>query len=460
MSKIDKVIVGGTVVTAESMFDAAVGIDNGTIVGVGSEQVLPAADQKIDADGKLILPGVVDPHVHLAGYNSIDSYETGTAAAAVGGVTSLITFAWQGWEDDDRSWNDTETLSEAVERHQDWASPVVDYSLHAVITRETDSVLEELSELAADGVSSFKMFTTDSIRLSNGFIGEVFDKLVEIGAVGMVHTEDYSVCEHRTDAIASKPSGASATEYPNSRPDYSEAMAAGAVARLAAATDAKYYGAHTTSEVAAEAIAAVQTDGSNIRAETCTHYTTLDADIYDRLGNTAIMAPPLRQPSDVDALFDYLRDGILSVVSTDHVPLPRKRKDGGPWWESAFGINSLQTSLPVFHDEAVHQRGVSYPLLVRLLCYNPAQTFGLPRKGRIEPGADADLVVFDPTESYTISASQNQSNADYSVYDGREVTGKVLKTFVRGELVADTGDIVADPGHGEFLARDIPDWSS
>ena len=460
MSQIDKLIINGTIVTAESTFDAAVGIDNGTIVGVSSEQALPSAERTVDADGNLIFPGVVDPHVHLAGYNSIDSYQTGTAAAAAGGVTSLITFAWQGWEDDDETWNDTETLSEAVERHQDWASPIVDYSLHAVITRERESVFEELPELAADGVSSFKMFTTDNIRLSYGFIDKVFDELSEIGAVGMVHTEDYSVCEHQTNAIASSPSGASASEYPSSRPDYSEAIAARTVARLAAESDAKYYGAHTTSEAAAEAIAAVQTDGSNIRAETCTHYTTLDADIYHQLGNIAIMAPPLRQSSDVDALFEYLHNGVLSVVSTDHVPLQRNQKEDGPWWESDFGINSLQTSLPVFHEEAVNKRDVSYPLLVRLLCYNPAQTFGLPQKGRIEPGADADLVVFDPDESYTISAGRNHSNADYSVYDGREVTGKVMKTFVRGKLVADAGDIVVDPGYGEFLERKIPSWGT
>ena len=171
------------------------------------------------------------------------------------------------------------------------------------------------------------------------------------------------------------------------------------------------------------------------------------------------MSPPLRTPADVDALFDHLRDGALSVVSTDHVPLPLDRKEGGPWWESAFGVNSLQTSLPVFHDEAVNERGFAYPALVRLLCRTPADTFGLPRKGRIEPGADADLVVFDPDETYTITADDNVSNADYSVYEGREVTGRVKQTFVRGELVADDGEVVGEPGHGTFLDRDVPDWT-
>jgi len=455
---LDTLIKGGTVVTGDAMFDAAVGISDGTIAGIGKPETLPPAEQTVDVDGQLVLPGVVDPHTHIAGYNSIDSYETGTAAAAVGGVTSLITFAWQGW--DESGWNETETLGEAVERHQSWADPYIDYSLHPTITRETPDVLAELPELAEAGLSSVKMFTTDDIRLSHGFIGEVFERLADTGAVGMVHTEDYSVCEQRADAVASEPGGEAAAAYPRSRPDYTEAMAAGAIARLAVAADAKYYGAHTTSAAAADAIAALRTDGSQVRAETCTHYATLDRSVYERLGNLAIMAPPLREPADVDALFDALRDGALSVVSTDHVPLQSEQKADGPWWESAFGINSLQTSLPVFHDVAVNERGLSYPTLVRLMCRNPAETFGLPAKGRIEPGADADLVVFDPEETYTISASRNHSNADYSVYEGRDVTGRVTRTYVRGTLVARAGEIVADPGHGEFLEREIPDWSA
>lgn len=456
MSRIDTLFVNGTVVTADSTVDAAVAVSDGTIIGVGEERAFPSADQQIDTSGKLLLPGVVDPHVHVAGYNSIDSYETGTAAAAAGGVTSVVNFAWQGWQDGD--WTDG-TLIEAIDRHRSKASPLVDYGLHAAITRETPAVLDELSSLIERGVTSVKMFMTDDIRLSNGFIGKVFERLADLGAVGMVHAEDHSLCQSRTAAMKSAPSSESPTAYPRSRPDYTEAMAAESAVRLALAADAKYYGVHTTSKAAADVIASFREDGSTVRAETCTHYTVLDESAHERLGNLAIMSPPLRTPDDVDALFGRLRDGTLSIVSTDHVPLPRSRKENNPWWDSPFGVNSLQTSLPVFHHEAVNRRGMSYPDLVRLRCRNPAVTFGLPRKGRIEPGADADLVVFDPGESYTITADHNRSNADYSIYEGCEVTGRVEKTFVRGELVVDDGEIVAEPGHGEFLARDIPDWN-
>jgi len=312
MTTLDTLITGGTVVTSDSMFDATIGISDGTVASIGREWALPPAERTVDVDGQLVLPGVVDPHTHLAGYNSIDSYETGTAAAATGGVTSLITFAWQGWEDG--SWNETETLGEAVKRHRSWADPLVDYSLHPTITRETPDVLAELPDLAEAGLTSVKLFTTDDIRLSHGFIAKVFDRLADTGGVGMVHTEDYLVCQHRADAVASEPDGQAPTAYPRSRPDYAEAIAAGAIARLAAAADAKYYGAHTTSAAAADAIAAQRTDGSTIRAETCTHYTALDRSIYEERGNLAIMAPPLREPDDVDALFGHLEDGALSVV--------------------------------------------------------------------------------------------------------------------------------------------------
>jgi dihydropyrimidinase len=454
---VETLIAGGTVVTGKSMFEAAVAIDDGTIVCVGDETALPDADRRVDASGSLVLPGVVDPHVHLAGYNTLDSYESGTAAAAAGGVTSLVNFAWQGWQPEAGTFGSGGTLTEAVERHRSNAGEaLIDVSCHPVVTREDPSVFEELPALVDEGVTSFKIFTTDSIRLSHGFIGELFEQLADIGAVGLAHTEDHAVCETVTEQLRGSPDP---TVYPDSRPDYAEAMAADALARLALEAGAKYYGVHTTSEAAVDAIATHQTDGTNVRAETCTHYTVFDRSVYERLGNTAIMSPPLRDPGDIDAMFDRIRDGTLSIVSSDHVATTEARKRDEPWWDCHMGVNSLQTGLPVFHEEAVNKRGLSYPALVRLKCERPARTFGMPKKGRIQPGADADIVLFDPDGTYTITADDNHSRADFSVYEGREVTGRVEKTFVRGALVAEDGEITADPGHGTVLSRKVPDWS-
>jgi len=454
---IDTVIAGGTVVTGESMFEAAVAIDDGTIVGVGREETVPAADQRVDASGLLVLPGVVDPHVHLAGYNTIDTYESGTAAAAAGGVTSLVNFAWQGWRPETGDWDEDSTLTDAVERHRENATEaLVDVSFHPVVTREDPSVFEELPKLVEEGVTSFKLFTTDSIRLSHGFIGELFEHLADLGAVGMAHTEDHSICQARTEQLEGDPDP---TVYPDSRPDYAEAMAADAVARLAVEADAKYYGVHTTSEAAADVLASYRQNGTNVRGETCTHYTVFDRAVYERVGNLSIMSPPLREASDVDAMFERIRDGTLSIVSSDHVATTADRKRGDPWWDCHMGVNSLQTGLPVFHDVAVNARSISYPRLVQLKCERPARTFGMPNKGRIEPGADADIVLFDPAETYTITADHNHSRADFSIYEGREVTGRVKQTFVRGERVAEDGRITTEPGHGEVPDREIPDWS-
>lgn len=138
----------------------------------------------------------------------------------------------------------------------------------------------------------------------------------------------------------------------------------------------------------------------------------------------------------------------------------RKPANDSEWWEDPFGANDLQTSLPVFHDEAVNKRGFSYPFLVRVMCTNPAQTFGLPKKGTLEPGTDADLVLFDPNETYTISAQDNASVADYTIYDDREVTGKVKQTYLRGELIANEGEVVGSPGQGEYISRECPVWSN
>jgi dihydropyrimidinase len=171
-----------------------------------------------------------------------------------------------------------------------------------------------------------------------------------------------------------------------------------------------------------------------------------------------MLAPPIRKPDDIEAMFEYLDSGTLDIVSTDHCAYTRESKQTENWWDSSFGANSLQVSLPVFHDAAVNERGRSYPYLVRKMCHNPAQVYGMPNKGSLDPGTDADLVVFDPDEEYTITADDNASKADFSIYEGRTVTGRVKKTFVRGELVADDGEIVADPGQGRFVDRVTPEW--
>ncbi|WP_209438377.1 dihydroorotase family protein [Natronococcus sp. JC468] len=455
---IDTVISGGTLVTSRNTLSSDLAIDNGTIVGIGDKDCMPESEETIDASGLLVMPGVIDPHVHIDDHVSLDTYETATSAAALGGVTTVIDFAWQSYVSEDNPWEEEKTLREGVTRKREKGEKAfIDFGLHGGILREDPAIFDELASLVELGITSFKMYTTYEFGLSNGFIREIFEELQKVDAVGIAHTEDDSVCESLTAEFQAADRD-EPVWLPAARPDYAEAMAADDVARLARETGTKYYGVHTSCRKAANALAQHQHDGSLIRGETCTHYTTLTRDIYQELGNLPKIAPPLRTGNDNDAMFEYLRNGTLSVVSTDHVAQTRERKEASEWWEDPFGANSLQASLPVFHDEAVNKRGFSYPSLVRLMCTNPAQTFGLPKKGTLEPGTDADIVLFDPDEKYTISAQDNASVADYTIYEDREVSGKVKRTYLRGELIASEGEIIGKPGYGEFVRRERPTW--
>ncbi len=454
---VDTLITGGTLVTPIRTVSGALAIDGDEIVAVGSRDQLPDARETIDATGQLVLPGIIDPHVHVDDHISADTYEHATRAAALGGVTTIIDFAWQAYDGSESPWDEPSTLREGIERKQQSAEDaVVDYTFHGGILREDDAVLEEIPELIEDGITSFKIFTAYDWGLSNGFMKAVMETLAETGGVGLYHTEDDSICERITEEL--KAAGRSEpTDYPDSRPDYAEAIAANAAARLAVETESKYYGVHTSCEAAAEVLAAYQSQGL-IRAETCTHYTALDESVYSELGDLPRIAPPIRPAAEQEALFSHLRQGTLSVVSTDHVAQTAQIKRESKWWEGPYGANGLQTSLPVFHDEAVNKRGFSYPALVRLMSTNPAQTFGLDSKGSLEPGTDADVIIFDPTESYTILAADNASISDHSLYEGREVSGRVTKTFVRGNLVADNQEIVTESADGKFVERSVPEW--
>lgn len=457
--QLDTIISGGTVITPTETVDASVGIKNGKIAAIGDADQLPSADQTVDASGQMVLPGIVDPHVHVGDHISADDYVTATKAAALGGVTTIIDFAWQGFDGGDAPWEQPGTLKEGIDWKRDAAAnnAIVDYTFHAGIVREDDSVLEEIPDIVDDGIPSFKIFTAYDWGLSNGFIEQVMERLAETGGVGLYHTEDQSICEERSEQL--RAAGKSdPTYYPGSRPDHAEAIAADAAARLAVETGSKYYGIHTSCEAAAAVLEHHGKNGS-IRAETCTHYLALDESVYDRLGSLPRIAPPIRPTEDVEAMFEHLRRGTLSVVSTDHVAQKAATKHESKWWEGPYGANGLQTSLPVVHNEAVVKRDFSYPFLVRVMASNPAQTFGLTEKGTLQPGTDADIVLFDPNLEYTITADDNASISDHSLYEGMDVSGGVTKTFVRGSLVADNGEIVAEDGHGSFVERPVPDWN-
>lgn len=456
---IDTAITGGTLVTETGQIDGSIGIEDGEIVAVGTGSSLPDAEETVDATGQLVLPGVVDVHVHIDDMFSEDTYQSATSAAAVGGTTTYVDFGWQAWPGDLSIFDSEGTLLEGIDRKKEKAADaLVDYALHGAITREDPAVLDEIPDVVDAGVPSFKMFTTYEMGLSNGFMNQVIERLAEAGGIGVFHTEDDSICAARTEQL--RQAGKSdASYYPESRPDYAEAMAAEDAARMAVEAGMQYYGIHTSCRKAADVLEYFQEDHGTelVRAETCLHYTTLDDSVYEEAGYLPVIQPPIRSADDVEAMFEHLEDGVLSVVSTDHCGYSLDQKQDS-WWDSSPGANALQTNLPVFYDEAVNRRGYDPSFVVSVLCSNPARTFGMPWKGTLDPGTDADIVLFDPAETYTVTAEDNVGNAEFSIYEGREVTGRPTKTFVRGELVAEDGAPVGEPGHGEFVERECPNW--
>jgi len=457
----DTLIHGGTVVTADRMFQSDILVNDGKISSITIDGRNHDVDKTIDASGKLVMPGIVDPHVHIDDMFSIDTYETATRAAALGGVTTVIDFAWQAWEGETSAWEEKSTLLDGIERKQQKAEGAyIDFGLHGGITRPDPGVLEELSQAVARGVPSFKMFTAYEIGLPNGFINRVLRELAELDAVAAFHTEDGSVCDSLTEQFRQEGRG-EAVWYPKSRPPYAEAMAAEDAVRMATEAGCKYYGVHTSCEDAAEVLESFRRQHpSLVRSETCTHYIAHEESIYRSFGNLPMIAPPIRSDADRDALFTYLEREALDVVSTDHCAFKRVDKQGGEWWESSFGSNSLQTSFPVFHELAINQRDFSYPFLVEKMATNPARLFGLSEKGTLAPGTDADILIFDPRVTYTIEAEDNESHADYSLYEDWELTGRVETTLVRGEIVVDDHEIRGSSGHGSYVERTIPSWHS
>jgi len=228
----DTLVAGGTLVTASETIDADLAIDDGQIAGIGTPETLQPADRVIDATGKLVMPEVVDPHVHIGDVFSIDSYETATRAAALGGVTTVVDFGWQAWTGETSPHDREGTLSEGIEHKRELAeTAIVDYGLHGAITREDPAVFDEIAALADGGVTSFKLFTTYDVGVSNGFLDRVFEVIGDHDCVAVVHTEDDSVCEAATDRCREDGRG-EPTAYPDSRPGYAEAMAAENAVRL------------------------------------------------------------------------------------------------------------------------------------------------------------------------------------------------------------------------------------
>jgi dihydropyrimidinase len=451
---VDLLIRGGTVVTTSSRLPADVGIRDGKIVQIGGEMT---AAKVIDAGDRLVLPGGIDMHVHLTGVDLpdgqlrwADDFASGTRAAAAGGITTVgnITFP-----------RPDEGPVEVVHRTATEVGPMayVDFALHPVILDPALATPEALQQLVAEGNSSIKIFMVlgNFDNRARDYL-EVMRTAGEQGMLTLVHCEDGCIIGHITERLVAQ-GRTSAEWYGASRPVFSEEVAAVRAIGFAEAAEAPIYVVHLSSQAALEACHRARARGVPVYVETRPLYLYLtSANLNEPDGAKYIGQPPLREASDVRALWNGLWDGDIQTFCTDHAPwkLGEKLDPSLSIANLRPGVADLETLLPMLFSEGVGKNRISIHRFVEVTSTNAARLFGLfPQKGTIAVGSDADITIWDPTLTRTVDGSAMETNADYSPYDGWEVTGWPIMTINRGEVVYDGGRIVGAAGRGRLVKR-------
>jgi dihydropyrimidinase len=467
MSDFDLVIANGTVATASDTFKADVGIRDGRIVALAAG--LAGGSQTIDATDRLVLPGGIDSHIHVSqpsgpGIVMADDFESATRSAAFGGNTLVMPFCLQ---------QKGESLRQALKDYHAKADGkcYVDVSFHLIISDPLPSVLgQELPALVDDGYTSFKVFMTyQDLALTDIELLEVFSTARETGALVMVHAENYDAIRFLTDRL--ERAGKTAPRYhATSRPIPVEREATYRAISLAELIDVPIMVVHVSNGEAMEEIRRAQSRGLKVYGETCPQYLVLtekDLEGLNMEGAKHVCSPPPRDLASQEACWRGLQSGIFQIFSSDHCPFRYDDPAGklAPKGRTSFrwvpnGIPGVETRLPILFSEGVVKRRITLNHFVAVTATNHAKMYGLhPRKGTIAIGSDADIAIWDPTRKSTIAAANLHHGADYTPYEGFEVTGWPVTTIVRGKVVVDGGELVGSLQHGGHVTRARSDYA-
>ncbi len=444
-------IVSGTVVTSAGEGVADVLIRDPKVIDVHAD-IQHGGEEIIDATGMLVLPGVVDPHTHLlletGTDRTVDDFQTGSASAAAGGVTTYMDFAtqWPGMN--------FRAALEARLTQIDGHS-YVDHSLHLNITLLEDGWERDLDELVKSGVTSAKVYTTykDTVfYLDDWSWYRLMERSGDAGFLVQVHAENDTILEVKKQELLN--SGKTSLAYhAESRPAVAEAEAVARGLLFSRATGSPVYFVHLSNPLSVDLIAEARERGIPAIAETCPHFLTLDDSLYaGPEASRYVMTPPLRDKRMQAQLWDRLERGLIHTVGSDHCGFSLAQREGvEDFTKISPGIPGVETSLLLLYTFGVCQNRIDLPTMVRLLSANPAKVFGLwGTKGDIAPGFDADIVIFDPRPERVLSTGELHSRAGYSPYEGLTVKGKVKMTICRGEIVYRDGEVVGKPGYGQF----------
>lgn len=455
-----RLLKGGTVVNGKGRRQMDVLIDEtaGTVIAV-AEQIDMATEAEgaavLDVTGKLLFPGFIDAHTHfdlnVAGTVTVDDFKSGSRAAISGGTTLVIDFATQ---------EHGETLHEGLANWHRKAEggSFCDYAFHMAISQWNEEVSKELDDMIEAGITSFKLYMTyPAMVLPDKAIYQVLKRLKEVGGIAGCHCENMGLI----DALAAEEKAKGhldPTAHPVTRPDLAEAEAVGRLLKLARAADAPVIVVHLSSGAGYQEIKNARENGQEIYVETCPHYLLLDDECYgkpDFEGAKYVCSPPLRKKADQTRLWNALRRNQIQTVSTDHCSFTTVQKAAGKddFSKIPGGMPGVENRPVLMYTYGVCEERISLEQMCRLLSENPAKLYGVyPEKGCIQPGSDADIVVWDPKREWTISAAGQQSACDYNPYENTPVKGIAEKVFLRGKLVAENG-AAGDELQGRFQKR-------
>jgi dihydroorotase (multifunctional complex type) len=439
--QVDTVLFNAKIYTSQRIVEAGLAIEKAKIVKIAKETNLPSASNRIDIKGNIIIPGLIDSHVHLRDQELAyrEDFTTGTAAAAAGGVTTVI----------DMPNNRPVTMSaETLRKRMELAEKRV--FVNVAFNSAFPKTNHEIRDIVKQGAVGFKLYLLQQIGGVNidddDALQSAFNEIIRANIPICVHAEDKATLEHAKERMQ-KTGRNDAEAFLKAHPATAESKAIQHVAKLAKNPGAHVHVCHVSSAAGLRAISEAREKDANITCEVTPHHLLLSADSMKEQRNIALMLPPLRKKRDVEALWRALRKGTIDTIASDHAPHSLEEKTAKSIWDVKPGIAGLETLLPLMLNE-VNRGRLTISHLIRLVAEKPAEIFHMESRGSLNEGYLADFTVVDLKREHKIEASRFLSKAKFSPFDGWKVKGKLLKTFVSGQLIMDEGEIVAKHGTG------------